>query len=67
MSSCLGVHAESLDANDHELVGIDHDQEAGGADEALCPNARVADGEADDTTEADVDLVRDAEGGVLEG
>ena len=26
---CLRVHAESLDADNHELVGIDHDKEAG--------------------------------------
>ena len=31
-------------------------QAAGGADQALRPDARVANGQADDATEADVDL-----------
>ena len=39
-----------------KLVGVDHHQEARGADQALSPDAGVADGQADDTAQADVNL-----------
>ena len=63
-STGLGVHAEGFDANNHELVCIDHDEEAGGTDEALCPDARVANGKTDHTAEADIDLVCRSESGI---
>ena len=49
------VEAESFDADDHELVGIDHDQEAGGADQALCPDPCVAEGHTDETRQENVE------------
>lgn len=59
--------AQCLNANDHKLVGVDHHQKTGGADQTLRPNAGVADAEADDAGDGDVELVPVAQGAIDQG